>query len=89
MEPSVFGGRAGINQTLQREVREVTQKGDNTKQVQQGMTEDPTVCEFDEVYDRIEEGRKMAVAAKLGKNKELKPQDKQTKVVQGQEKGTN
>ena len=30
--------------------------------------------------NRIEEGRKMAVAAKLGKNKEIKPQDKQTKV---------
>ena len=57
--------------------KEVTQKRD-AKQVQQAMMEDPTVCEFDEVYDRIEEGRKMAVAAKLGKNKELKPRDKQT-----------
>ena len=38
------------------------------------------MCEFDEVYDRIEEGRKMAVAAKLGKNKEIKPQNKQTEV---------
>ena len=45
------------------------------------------MCEFDEVYDRIEEGRKMAVAAKLGKNKEMKPQDKQTEVEN--KKGTN
>ena len=51
-----------------------------SKQVQQKKTEDPTVCEFDEIYDGIEEGRKMAVAAKLGKNKEMKPQDKQTEV---------
>ena len=36
-----------------------------------------TVCE---VHDRKEEGRKMAVAAKLGKKKELKLQDKQTKL---------
>ena len=36
------------------------------------------MCEFDEVCNRIEEGRKMAVAAKLGKNKEMKLQDKQT-----------
>ena len=35
-----------------------------------------TVCEFNEVHDRKEEGRKMAVAAKLSKNKELKLQDK-------------
>ena len=48
------------------------------------MTEDPTVCEFVEVYDGIEEGRMMVVIAKLGNNKELKPQDKQTK---RQEKG--
>ena len=74
LEPSAFsessdkedGGRAGINQTLQREV---IQKRD-TKQAQQVMMEDPTMCEFDEVFDGIEEGRKMAVAAKLG---ELKP----------------
>ena len=39
-----------------------------------------TVCEFDEVYDGIEEGRKMAVAAKLGRNKEMKTPDKQTEV---------
>ena len=51
-----------------------------SKQVQQKKMKDPTVCEFDEVYDRIEEGRKMAIAAKLGKNKEIKPQDKQTEV---------
>ena len=51
-----------------------------SKQVQQKKTKDPTVCEFDEVYDRIEEVRKIAVAAKLGKNKEIKPQDKQTEV---------
>ena len=70
------GGKAGINQMLQREV---TQKRD-TKQVQQVMLEDPPVCESDEVYDGIEEGRKMTTAAKLGKNKELKPQDKQTEV---------
>ena len=38
------------------------------------------MCEFDEIYDGIEEGRKMAVAAKLDKNKEMKPQDKQTEV---------
>ena len=38
------------------------------------------MCEFDKVYDGIEEGRKMAVTAKLGKNKEMKPQDKQTEV---------
>ena len=38
------------------------------------------MCEFDKVYDGIEEGRKMAVAAKLGKNKELNSQDKQTEV---------
>ena len=73
LEPSVFGessdeeddGKAGIR---------------HHKQVQQKKTEDPTVCEFDEVCDGIEEGRKMAVAAKLGKNKELKRQDKQTEV---------
>ena len=53
----------------------------DTKQIQQVMMEDPTVCEFDEVYDGIEEGRKMAVAAKLGKNKELKLQDKQTEMA--------
>ena len=57
-----------------------------SKQVQQKKTKDPTVCEFDEVYDRIKEGSKMAVAAKLGKNKEMKPQDKQTESG-GQEKG--
>ena len=51
-----------------------------SKQVQQKKTKDPTVCEFDEVYDKIEEGKKVTVAAKLGKNKEIKPQDKQTKV---------
>ena len=41
-----------------------------------------TVCEFNEVYDRsrIEVGRKMAVAAKLSKNREMKPQVKQTEV---------
>ena len=44
------------------------------------MLEDPTVCESDEVYYEIEERRKMVVAGKLGKNKELKPQDKQTEV---------
>ena len=38
------------------------------------------MCEFDEVYDGIEEGRKMAVAEKLGKNKELKLQDMQTEL---------
>ena len=59
--------------------REVTQKR-NTKQVQQKKTEDPTVCEFDEVHDGIEVGRKMSVAAKLGKNKEMKPKDKQIEV---------
>ena len=59
--------------------REVTQKR-NAKQIQQKKMKDPTVCELDEVYDGIEEGRKMAVAAKLGKNKEIKPQDKQTEV---------
>ena len=36
-----------------------------SKQVQQKKTEDPIVCESDEFYDGIEEGRKMAVAAKL------------------------
>ena len=45
----------------------------NTKQVQYKKTEDPTVCEFDKIYNRIEEGRKMAVKAKVGKNKEMKP----------------
>ena len=55
--------------------KEVTQKR-NTTQVQQKKTEDPTVCKFDKVYDGIEEGRKMAVAAKIGKNKEMKSQDK-------------
>ena len=59
--------------------KKVTQKR-NIKQVQQKTTEDPTVCEFDKVYDGIEEGRKMAVAAKLGKNKEMKLQDKQAEV---------
>ena len=54
------GGKAGINQMLQREV---TQKRD-TKQVQQMMLEDSIVFESDEVYDGIEVGRKMAVAAK-------------------------
>ena len=68
--------------------RKVTQKR-NTKQVQQKTTEDPTVCEFDKVYDGIEEGRKMAVAAKLGKNKEMKPQDEQTEVEDKNKKGTN
>ena len=53
----------------------------DTKQVKQVMTKDPAVCEFDEVYDGTEEGRKMAIAAKLGKNKELKPPDKQTEVA--------
>ena len=38
------------------------------------------MCELDEVYDGMEEGRKMAVAVKLGKNKESKSQDKQTEV---------
>ena len=51
-----------------------------SKQIQQKKTEDPTVCEIDEIYDGIEERRKMAVAAKLGKNKEMKPQDKKTEV---------
>ena len=51
-----------------------------SKQIQQKKTKDLTVCQFDKVYDRIKEGRKMAVAAKLGKNKEIKPQDKQTEV---------
>ena len=45
------------------------------------MMEDPTVCEFDEVSDGIEEGRKMATAAKLG---ELKPHRSG-----GQQKGSN
>ena len=65
-----------MNRMLQKEV---TWKR-NTKQVQQKKTEDPTVCEFDEVCDRIEEGRKMVVAAKLDKNKEMKPPDKQIEV---------
>ena len=34
-------------------------------QILQKKTEEPTVCEFDEVYDRIEVGRKIAVAAQL------------------------
>ena len=55
--------------------REITQKR-NTKQTQQKKTESPVVCEFDEVCDGIGVGRKMPVAAKLGKNKEMKPQDK-------------
>ena len=50
------------------------------------MTEDPTVCELDEVYDKIEEGRKKAVVAKLVKDKELKSQHKQTE-VEHREKG--
>ena len=62
MELSAFGessdeedrGKAGINQMLQREL---TQKRD-AKQVQQVMMADPMVCEFDDVYDGIEEGRK-------------------------------
>ena len=57
--------------------REVTQKR-NTKQIPQKKTEDPTECEFDEVYGKTEVGSKMVVAAKLGKNNEMKPQDKQT-----------
>ena len=64
MEPSVFGdssveednGKAGKKQMLQREV---TQKR-NTKWTQQKKTENPTVCEFDKVYDGIEVGRKIA-----------------------------
>ena len=71
-------GKVGINLMLQREVTHDQKR--NTKQVQQKKTEDHTVCEFDKVYDGIEEGRKIAVAAKLGKNKELNPQDKQTEV---------
>ena len=41
-----------------------------------------TMCEFNEVYDGMEEGRKMPVAraAKLGRNKEMKTPDKQTEV---------
>ena len=38
------------------------------------------MCEFEEVYDGIEVGRKMAVVAKLGRNIETKPLDKQTEV---------
>ena len=80
LKPSAFGessdeeddDKAGINQMLQRGV---TQKR-NTKQVQQKKAEDP---EFDKVYYRITEGKKMAVATKLCKNKELKPQDEQQK----------
>ena len=50
-----------------------------SKQVQQKKTKDPTVCEFDEVYDRLEEGRKMAVAIKLCKNKTM--QEKRNKTT--------
>ena len=39
--------------------REVTHNR-NTKQTQQKKTEDPAECEFDQVYDEIEVGRKMA-----------------------------
>ena len=59
-----------------------------SKQIQQKKTEDPTVCEIDEIYGGIEERRKMAVAAKLGKNKEMKPQDKKTE-VEDKKKGPN
>ena len=38
------------------------------------------LCEFDEICDKIEDGRKKTVAATLGKNKALKPQDKQMEV---------
>ena len=48
--------------------READKKWD-TKQVQQAMTEDTTVYEFDEVYDWIEEWRKKAVTAELGTDK--------------------
>ena len=44
------------------------------------------MCEFDKVYDGIWKGKKMAVAAKPGKNKEIKPQHKQTE-VEGKKKG--
>ena len=35
----------------------------------QAMAEDPTVYEYDEVYDKIEDERKKAIAAKLGASK--------------------
>ena len=35
----------------------------------QAMAEDPTVYEYDEVYDKIEDERKKTVAAKLGMGK--------------------
>jgi len=35
----------------------------------EAMAEDPTVYEYDEVYDKIEEDRKKTVAAKLGQGK--------------------
>ena len=49
------------------------------------MTEDPSVCGLDEAEDEahewIEKGRKIAITVKPGKNKELKPQDKQTELA--------
>jgi len=35
----------------------------------QAMAEDPTVYEYDEVYDKIEEDRKKTMVAKLGQGK--------------------
>ena len=35
----------------------------------EAMAQDPTVYEYDEVYDSIEDDRKKAVAAKLGMGK--------------------
>ena len=46
-------------------------KNRDTQQVQQLMTEGP-LYEFDEVYDKIEDRRKQAIAAKLGADK-VKP----------------
>ena len=55
---------ASINKMLQREV--VKNRG--MQQVQQSMTESP-VYEVDEVYDKIEDRSKKAVAANLGADK--------------------
>ena len=56
--------KASINKMLQMEVV----KNRDMQQAQQSLTEGP-VCEVDEVYDKLEDRRKKAVAAKLGLNK--------------------
>ena len=58
-------GKAGINKILQREAV----KKRDTQQVLQLMTEGPAVHEFGEVYDKIENGRKKTIEAKLGTDK--------------------